>query len=236
MKRCLLNWIYADAEAALHPIPFSACQRAEGKDWPPTAQTMIGLKRLENIQYCVETALREAVPGDLLEAGVWRGGATIFMRALLQAYGVRDRCVWVADSFAGLPPPSPEKYPHDTGSDLHLYPQLAVPLEQVRANFARYGLLDGRVRFLKGWFRDTLPAAPVGRLAVLRLDGDLYESTTDTLKHLYPKVAAGGFVIVDDYHAIPACRRAVEDYRQAHGIKEPVQRIDWTGVYWRRLQ
>ena len=111
--------------------------------------------------------------------------------------------------------------------------ELAVSLEQVRANFAEYGLLDEKVRFLEGWFEDTLPTAPIARLAILRLDGDLYKSTMDTLQHLYPKLSAGGYVIIDDYWAIAACREAVTDYRQQQGITEPIRRMDWTGVYWR---
>jgi hypothetical protein len=233
IKRCLVNWVYADTEV-LFGGAFDARLRGEGQDWPPTAHTMIGLRRLDNLQHCAEAVLRDRVPGDFLEAGVWRGGAAILMRAVLKAHGATDRLVWLADSFAGLPPPNPDKYPHDAGLDLSVYPQLAVSADQVRANIARYGLLDGQVRFLPGWFRDTLPAAPVGRLAVLRLDGDLYESTTDALTHLYPKLSPGGFVLVDDYGAIAACRQAVHDYRDAHGITDPITPVDWTGVYWRR--
>lgn len=235
MKRCLTNWIYADAEARLQPSqPFDWQTRAEGRDWPPAAHTMVGLRRLANLQECVEAVLRDRVPGDLLEAGVWRGGAAILMRAVLQVYGAKDRRVWLADSFAGLPPPNTEKYPHDAGLNLHLFPQLAVPLDEVRENFRRYGLLDEQVRFLRGWFRDTLPGAPVERLAVLRLDGDLYESTMDSLTYLYPKLSIGGFVIVDDYGDIAACHQAVEDYRQRHAIRDFMVQVDWTGFYWRR--
>jgi hypothetical protein len=195
---------------------------------------MVGLRRLDNLQACVEDVLRQGVPGDLIETGVWRGGAVILMRAVLKAYGVTDRAVWVADSFAGLPAPDAAHYPQDTGSDLHQFSYLAVPLEQVRAHFAAYGLLDGQVRFLPGWFRDTLPAFPGGRLAVARLDGDLYESTRDALVHLYPRLSVGGYLIVDDYGAVPACRRAVHDYRERQGIRDEMVPIDWTGVYWRR--
>ncbi|MGZ7077776.1 MAG: TylF/MycF family methyltransferase [Thermoanaerobaculia bacterium] len=235
MKRALLNWIYAEAEPELSTSGvFDFTRQAEGRYWPRYAHTMIGLRRLENIQECVETILRAGVPGDLLEAGVWRGGASIFMRAILKAYGITNRKVWVADSFEGLPPPNPEKYPHDAGLFLNQHRELAVSLEQVQANFDRYGLLDDSVRFIKGWFRDTLASAPVERIAVLRMDGDLYESTTDTLKALYPKVARGGFIIVDDYVAVPAAHHAVDDYRSAHGIRDPIVEIDWTGVYWRK--
>jgi O-methyltransferase len=113
-------------------------------------------------------------------------------------------------------------------------PTLAVPLERVRELFARYGLLDDRVRFLPGWFADTLPRAPIERLALLRIDADLYESTGDALAALYDKVSSGGFVIVDDYGCIPACRTAVDEFRAARGIQEPLEIIDWTGVFWRR--
>lgn len=236
VKRCLLNWVHADAEDALaHAGGRLEQTRLEGRDWPVLAYTMVGLARLDNVQACAEAALREGVPGDFLEAGVWRGGVCILLRAVLHAHGVTDRVVWAADSFAGLPAPDPARYPHDAGLNLHQFSQLAVPLERVRYHFARYGLLDDRVRFLAGWFKDTLPAAPVERLALLRIDGDLYESTMDVLRACYPKVSPGGFVLVDDYGDIAACRHAVDDYRRAHGITDPIVPVDWTGVYWRKF-
>jgi len=195
---------------------------------------MIGLKRLDNIQSCIESVLADNVPGDLIETGVWRGGATIFMRGALKAFGATDRIVWVADSFEGCPAPDAERYPADKEDKLHTSAELAVPLETVKANFRRYGLLDGQVRFLRGWFRDTLPAAPVERLAVMRLDGDLYESTMDALTNLYPKLSPGGYVIIDDFGAMESCRKAVLDYRKKFGIEEKIVGIDWTGAYWRR--
>ncbi|WP_374216223.1 TylF/MycF family methyltransferase [Frankia sp. R82] len=207
--------------------------RGDGRDWPRLAHTMTGERRMRNLQDCTEQVIRDGVPGDLIETGVWRGGACILMRGVLAAYGVDDRTVWVADSFAGLPVPSP-RYAADAGDRHHEYTTLAVSVEQVRDNFRRYGLLDDQVRFLPGWFRDTLPQAPVERLAVLRLDGDMYESTIDALSALYPKLSPGGFCIVDDYGAVPGCRAAVDDYRAAHGIDEPITSVDWTGVYWRR--
>jgi O-methyltransferase len=209
-------------------------RRAEGRDWPAQAETMIGRVRLDHLQRCLEDALGRDVPGDVLEAGVWRGGATIFMRAVLAAHGDPARIVWVADSFQGLPRPTPDRYPADAGDRHWMIPELVVPLEEVRAGFARYGLLDDRVRFLAGWFRDTLPTAPIERLAVLRLDGDMYESTMDALRWLYPKLSIGGYLIVDDYGAVPACQQAVEDYRLEHGVDEPIERVDWTGVCWQR--
>jgi O-methyltransferase len=213
---------------------YDPARRAEGKGWPLHAHTMIGEQRLANVQQCLVTALRDGVPGDVIETGVWRGGSVILMRATLAAYQERERVVWAADSFQGLPPPDAHRYPADAGIDLHRYAELAVSAGEVRANFARYGLLDDQVRFLEGWFRDTLPTAPIERLALLRLDGDMYESTWDALDSLYPKLSPGGFVIVDDYGPIDACRRAVDDYRRLHDIREPIEEVDWSAVYWRR--
>jgi O-methyltransferase len=212
---------------------FDPAARAVGVDHPAFAETMIGLRRLENINHCVTDVVRRGVPGDVIEAGVWRGGAVIFMRAVLKALGVSNRTVWVADSFAGLPPPTGE-YPADIGDEHYKNRFLAVSLEDVRRNFARYGLLDDQVRFLVGWFSDTLPEAPIEQLAVLRVDGDMYESTMDVLRHLYPKLSPGGYVIVDDYGALEQCRLAVEDYRSENGVTDPITEIDWTGVFWQK--
>lgn len=236
LKKCLTGLIYAEAAENLNlqGYPFNETTRMEGRDWPLAAHTMIGLKRLENLQYCIEDVLARDVPGDLIETGVWRGGATIFMRAVLKARGIADRRVWVADSFEGLPRPDAEKYPLDAGDRYHEYSELTVTLEEVASNFQRYGLLDDQVVFLKGWFRESLPGAPIDRLAVIRLDGDMYESTMEALVHLYPKLSRGGYLIVDDYGAIPACRQAIHDYRKASGIEEEICPIDWTGVYWQR--
>jgi O-methyltransferase len=202
-------------------------------DWPAQAETMIGRKRLSQLQHCVEEVLRENIPGDLIECGVWRGGAAIFMRAMLKAYDDLQRQVWVADSFKGLPPPDVENYYLDKDDRLHRFEQLSVSLEQVKANFARYGLLDDQVHFLPGWFKDSLPTASIDRLAVLRADGDMYESTIQILTYLYPKLSVGGYCIIDDY-ALPGCRQATDDYRRQQGIADEIIRIDWTGVFWRR--
>lgn len=209
-------------------------ERREGHHRPEIAHSMIGAARMHHLRACVETVLREQVPGDLMETGVWRGGACILMRGVLKAFGDNERTVWVADSFAGLPPPNEQKYPADRGDNHHEFKELAIPMEQVQANFRQYGLLDPQVRFLKGWFSETLPDAGVSQISVLRLDGDMYESTMDALTHLYPKLSPGGYCIVDDYGAIPACRQAVRDYRAAQGIDEPITMIDWTGGFWRK--
>jgi hypothetical protein len=225
MKRTLTDMVYENSKKLRR-------KRAIGKDWPKRAFTMIGLKRLDNIQDAVEDVLQKDVPGDLVETGVWRGGATIFMKALLKAYGDTSRVVWVVDSFEGLPTPDLNKYPADRGHTLHLHLTLAVSMASVRDNFKRVRLLDKNVRFLKGWFKDTLPKSPIKRIAVLRLDGDYYESTMDVLTNLYDKVSPGGWILVDDYTSIKSCRKAVDDFREEKGIVEPMWSVDWSGVYW----
>lgn len=208
--------------------------RREGRDWPVDAETMVGSERLDNLENCIRDVIRDGIQGDLIECGTWRGGAAIFMRAALEVLGDEKRRVWVADSFRGLPKPDLSKYPEDAGDLLHSRKQLAIELEEVRRNFERYGFLDSRVRFLVGWFDQTLPQAPIESLAVLRLDADMYKGTIEALEALYPKVSLGGFVVVDDYGAMASCRKAVEDFRDRNDIREPIESIDWTGVYWRR--
>jgi O-methyltransferase len=214
---------------------FAQRKRDLGLDWPAEAETMVGMQRLTSLQHCVETVLADDIHGDLVECGVWRGGACILMRAVLAAHGDETRSVWLADSFAGLPRPDTVNYKQDKGTRSELAAGiLGAPEAEVRANFQRYGLLDDRVRFLPGWFKDTLPDAPIDRIAVLRLDGDLYESTIQALDALYPRLSSRGFCIIDDYHAMKPCRQAVTDYRAKHRVSAEIVDIDGTGVLWRK--
>jgi O-methyltransferase len=219
--------------ALVRQVPVDYSQREVGRDVPVLAETGIGLKRLANVRECIETVLEEEIPGDLLEAGVWRGGAVVFMCGVLAAHG-SDRVVWAADSFEGMPVPDVEKYPQDEAMRMHELDSMAVSQSTVRAALERYGLLSDNVRFLEGWFKDTLPAAPIDRLAVLRIDADMYGSTSEALHELYDKVSPGGFVIIDDYGCFEECRRAVDEFRNEIGVTEPVTTIDWTGVFWRK--
>lgn len=207
--------------------------RLLGRDWPSIAPTMIGVKRMQNVRMICEDVVAKSIPGDFIETGVWRGGACIYARAIFNAFGETQRNVWVADSFAGLPKPNAALYPADRNDKHYVHECLAISQEEVTENFRRYGVLGSNVKFLKGWFKDTLLKAPIKQLAVLRLDGDMYESTMDGLK-LYDKVAVGGYVIVDDYGAIASCKQAIEDFRKARGIKDPIINIDGLGVYWQK--
>ncbi len=205
------------------------------------AISMLPLARMDNLQNCIKDVVAAGVPGDFIETGVWRGGATIFMRAALKALAVTDRIVWVADSFEGLPVPDAEKYPieaktHKGAAMTRVYNHFAVSIDEVKLNFAAYGVLDEQVRFLKGWFKDTLPTAPIGSLAIMRLDGDYYESTMDALTNLYDKLSIGGYAIIDDYgeDLWTYCRKAVDDFRRERGIVEPMIKVDAKCFYWKR--
>jgi len=233
--RCIANTIYQDMpQDPWSGGTYAEAIREEGRDWPSRAHSMIGVKRLENLRRLTETALIDDIPGDFIETGVWRGGACILMRGLLAAYNQRDRKVVVADSFEGLPPPDAERFPADAGDTHHEFRELAISFESVKAHFDAYGLLDGQVEFLKGWFSDTLPTLAGRQFALIRLDGDMYQSTIEALDNLYDLLSPGGFVIIDDYGAIPACKAAVDEFRTQRGITEPMQPVDWTGTWWRK--
>ena len=231
-KRAILLALRLSPYKLYKEMTLDSRAQEEGRGFSKDAHTMIGLKRLENVQYCIERVLADNIPGDLIETGVWRGGSTIFMRGVLKAHGVSDRCVWVADSFEGLPPPQ-AGHGADAGARWHEREELKISLETVKRNFESYALLDDRVRFLKGFFKDTLPGAPIEALSVLRLDGDMYGSTMEALNALYDKLSPGGFCIIDDY-AIDACKTAVDEFRATRGIKDEIQRVDWMGVFWRK--
>jgi len=207
----------------------------------PQAHTMIPLTALDNIESCFEDVIRTNVKGDFVEAGVWRGGACIFMRGLLKAYGITDRKVFVADSFQGLPKPEWEE---DNGDKHHTYKYLEVSLEEVKNNFKKYDLLDSQVVFLKGWFKDTLQTPQIEKLAILRLDGDMYGSTMETLIALYPKLSKGGYCIIDDWN-LPNAKKAVVKYRTKNNITDKIKVIPYNtsgvhgqsvySVYWKKL-
>jgi hypothetical protein len=195
------------------------------------SHSMMGKIRMNNLYQCLTTIQQKGIPGDLIECGVWRGGGTILMAGFARVYGWVDRKIFVADSFEGLPKPSLKQ---DQNLDLSkdVYPELAISLEAVQDNFRAYDLLSEQIIFLKGWFKDTLSDVRIKQLALLRLDGDLYESTMDGLTHLYDKVVSGGFIIVDDF-GIKNCEQAVKDFFSRRNEPMPeVHKVDWTGVYW----
>jgi len=228
LKKTILYEIWIEHEQGATPE-----NRRQGLDWPAIAHSMIGRIRMDQLHECMKSVIADNIEGDFIETGVWRGGSCIFMRGFLKAYGITDRTVWVADSFEGLPAPDLVNYPVDEGAIFHTIDYLKVSLYEVCSNFHKYDLLDQQVRFLKGWFKDTLPTAPIEKLAIARLDGDMYSSTMQSLTSLYPKLSVGGYLIIDDY-GLPNCAAAVHDFRAQYNIVEPIVPIDYYGVYWRK--
>lgn len=210
------------------PKPFAAEERQEGLDWPLFGYTMTGRVRLDVLQTLLQDVLVRGVPGDIVETGVWRGGSMILAQAVLLSQSANDRRVWLADSFEGMPKPQTDLIEADLSADSYL----AVSVEQVQENFRRFNLFGDNLRFLKGWFSDTLPDAPIERIALLRLDGDLYHSTMDALSSLYQKVSPNGYVIVDDYSNWEGCKKAVDEFRAKNAITAAINRIDQHAVYW----
>jgi O-methyltransferase len=203
--------------------------RWAGIDWPLHGVTMVGLPRLADLQSCIETVVQDDVPGDLVEAGAWRGGASILMRAALDSLGGTDRTVVVADSFQGFP----ELDAAETDGVDYTYEFFSVPLEEVKANFARFGYKRG-VEFVPGFFESTLPELTDRTWALVRLDGDSYSATQVGLRSLYPSLSPGGYIVIDDYRVVEGCRRAVDDFRSEYGITEPIEEVDWMCVRWKR--
>jgi O-methyltransferase len=205
--------------------------RLEGLDWPVKAHTMIGLKRLNNLHNMMDYIRINNIDGDLVETGVWRGGATIFMKAYVNFYNMNKK-VFVCDSFSGLPEPDLEKYPQDIGDTHYSNNILNVSLEEVISNFKLYNLLDENVKFVKGWFSDTLVNnKEISKISILRCDGDMYMSTMDILENLYSKVTENGVIIIDDY-CLPNCVKAVSDFRNKEEIKNDIDVIDNCGIFW----
>jgi hypothetical protein len=240
VSNSLQNSIYGESQIELrlqrlfqrlrHPY----ATRRRTFDFPTRAFTMIGSSGLDNIRDLVTRVLSDNIPGDFIETGVWRGGASIFMRAVLAAHEIKDRKVYVADSFEGLPRPNAKKYPRDKRDRLFVIEELAVSQEKVAENFDKFGLLDDRVVFLKGFFRETLPKLTTECFSLLRLDGDMYESTMDALTNLYDRLSPGGYVIVDDYGALKACRQAVHDFLDERNLSPAIHQVNHSIHWWQK--
>lgn len=229
-----LNLLKKSVTDALYDQEFLTETHLDGLFSLRRSQSMIGLRRLDNIQECFESIVAENIPGDLIETGVWRGGSTIFMAGLIKSYN-QNRKVFVADSFEGLPYPDVEKYPDDNNDPHWMCDYLKVSLEEVRNNFSAYDLLEDNVIFLKGWFENTLPTVKDGTFSLIRMDGDMYGSTWDALENLYPSLSIGGYLIVDDW-ALPGAHKAVVDYRSKFGIDDEIININKYSIFWRKTK
>jgi hypothetical protein len=210
--------------------------------------TMLPAPRLMNAYDCMREVECEGLRGDVAECGVWAGGAIGLMALASRRYGSRRR-FHLFDSFEGLPQPSEHdvevlngfrKHHPDMpldmgGSELVAIDACAAPLEACTELF--YDVLEfdpAQVVIHKGWFQDTIPAADIGELAILRLDGDWYESTKVSFEGLYDNVVPGGYVIFDDYGTFTGCRKAVDEVIAARGLDVALVNVDGEGAYFRK--
>ncbi len=226
LKRALNNYLYLGGSTSFAQYEITPFYDADQAEWklPPNSQphSLLATPKLNALQSLMYDVVTNSVTGDFIEAGVYKGGTTVFMRGFLKFHRISNRMVWVADSFEGIPLSTRYK---DLGDPVDQWKDRWVAgLEEVRSVFNRYGLLDDQVKFLEGYFAESLPKAALGKLAIARLDADSYESTLDALEHLYPRMSRGGYVIIDDWH-LAKCAQAVHDYRERHGITEPINTV-----------
>lgn len=226
LKRAVLNFLYQ-----CHPPELNCVSTLENPNSGYVeAASMIGLNGLTLVETFLKDIIHERIMGDVIETGVYKGGTSIFMRGVLSVLGANERVVYVADSFQGIPEVDKNMYPDDAvheGSENILIP---VTMEKVRDNFFQFGVLGTNVKFLKGWFKDTLPSAgfQTRKLALVRLDGDLFESTWDALSNIYEHISPRGYIIIDDYGDWDGCRLAVDFFRKICG--ETNRLLLWPGV------
>ena len=230
IKRLITNYAYLGGGYSFAAFDPQRHYDRDASSWrvDPLSRpmTLLSLAQLEMIQEAVLDIQQRGVSGDFIEAGIWRGGAIIFMRALLNAYGIANRQIIAADSFEGIPQNVTFKHdPVDEWKD-----RWAASLDEVKGNIERLGLLDERIEFLPGYFADSLSAIANRHFALIRLDSDSYDSVMTSLDHLYPRLSPGGIIIIDDWHLV-GCRFAVDAYRKQHDITEEIVARDGN-AYW----
>lgn len=192
--------------------------------------SLIGEDGLDNIRDLLEKVKENHVSGAFVEAGIWRGGACIYARAVMDYFKILEP-VYGCDSFVGLPPP---KWEQDEGDQHYLMKELIVSQRTVEENI-RYFVLEGNIELVPGFFKETMPQLKnrLRKISILRVDGDMYQSTTEVLENLYDKVSVGGFVICDDY-ALAGARMAIDDFREKYSIKNPLIKVNNTIHYWQK--
>jgi hypothetical protein len=202
--------------------------------------TMTTPQRIAALCDGVEHVVRREVPGAFVECGVWRGGSMMAVALTLMRLGVRDRDMYLFDTFRGMPPPTEE----DTWSAYDGYSPMGhwkrrqqegrntwhyVPAEQVRETLLSTGYPGERIHLVEGLVEETIPDRAPDAIALLRLDTDWYQSTRHEMEHLYPRLAPGGILVLDDYGHYEGARRAVEEYFDEHGSRPLLARVDYTG-------
>ncbi|MDP2637222.1 MAG: TylF/MycF/NovP-related O-methyltransferase [bacterium] len=205
--------------------------------------TMVEYAGVRNVYDLAEIAVREGIQGAFVECGVWRGGVAGVLGSRAKQEG-KGRVTWLFDSFEGLPEPTKEdgsfakEYSGEKDSGKLVSIEKCVgPITDVRnILFSILRLQENQVRLVQGWFQDTLPQARsgIGKIALLRLDADWYESTKCALENLYDLVSSGGYVVIDDYGHWEGCRKAVDEFLQARGVTVAIHPVDSMVAYFQK--
>lgn len=203
------------------------------------AYTMTSKERVFSAIEAARFITKNNIAGDIVECGVWKGGSTMAILEILKKAGDTSRDVYLYDTFEGMSAPTDNDKTSDDASAAELLQTdtnkeknlvwAYSPLEEVKANVAKTGYDAKRIHFVKGKVEDTIPTTLPGKIALLRLDTDWYESTKHELEHLYPLLVKGGVLIIDDYGFWQGARKAVDEYIAAHNIPLLLNRIDETG-------
>lgn len=203
--------------------------------------TMTSPERVFALCDAVRHVVRNQIPGDLVECGVWRGGSTMAMLKTLSANSCDSRLIWLYDTFEGMSEPGQ--------NDVDCYGQTAdrlleqsaenrtaadsvwceASLDDVRTNVSSCAYPQNHLNYIVGKVEQTIPASLPDKIALLRLDTDWFDSTWHELVHLYPRLVPGGILIIDDYGHWQGCREAVDQYLQQHAPNLLLCRIDYTG-------
>ncbi len=199
--------------------------------------TMTSQERVQALILATRHIARRRIPGAIVECGVWRGGSMLAVARTLADAGDVARDLYLFDTYSGMPAPGPEDVrAHDGAAAATLLEDAReeqtrayASLESVKATMARSPYDPARVHYVVGKVEETIPAAAPEAIALLRLDTDWYESTRHELEHLFPRLAAGGVLIIDDYGWWAGARRAVDEYFAAHGAPILLNIIDDTG-------
>ena len=236
LMKAVVGFPNQGAQHGLKITKFDPIERKYGLDWPPFGYTMIGNTRLENFRAAIEDVNRNKIPGVIIEMGVWRGGAMIMAMAVMNEYksmynGIMDRELYVLDAFEEIP-----KTSYGRNADF-----LFNTEQDVRDNFKVFDVYndnDIAVHFKKGLFQTTVPniaADPnITSIAVLRVDGNFYDSYQDCLYYAYEKVPIGGIVIFDDVMSHKAVMRCWNDFKADQGLTEDLNRIDLHSAWFRK--
>lgn len=200
---------------------------------PCRPYTMVSVERAFAAYEAVRHVVRSGIPGAIVECGVWRGGLAMLAARTLLELG-EQRTIYLYDTFEGMPKPDDRDVRVSGGTKaLAKWEQqdkwCYASEEEVRKHVLSTGYPECRVVFVRGKVEDTIPAIIPEQIAVLRLDTDWYASTAHEMAHLYPRLVAGGVLLLDDYGYWGGAQQAVEDYFAANGPRPLLARTDNAG-------